>query len=219
MDDTLIRYARRLSHDLNNFSTVVRTYSELLLSELPADSSTYADVSEIQRAAESMVQYLQRVTRFARTSGMRRSPVAVDAGITDAAEAFRRQVPGRPVEVAVATSAYIGADVVWWREILAELLQNAHEAAPAGAPIIVRAVATPTHAVIEVRDSGPGFPAALSNLGEPFVTAKTGVRGAGMGLALVTAFVAAQDGTVSFGRDGHETVVRLELPTMEPPAP
>ncbi|MFO0094965.1 MAG: hypothetical protein ACK54K_11750, partial [Gemmatimonadaceae bacterium] len=81
MDDTLIRYARQLSHDLNNFTTVVRTYSELLLTELPAATSTHADVAEIQRAAESMVQYLQRVTRFARASSMRRSPVAVDAGL------------------------------------------------------------------------------------------------------------------------------------------
>jgi signal transduction histidine kinase len=218
MDDTLIRYARRLSHDLNNFSAVVRTYSELLLSELPADSSIYADVSEIQRTAESMVQYLQRVTRFARAGGMRRTPIAVDAGIVDATEAFQRQVGGRPVDVAVSTTAHIGADAMWWRESLAELLQNAHEAAPAGTPITVRATATATHAVIEVRDRGPGFPPMLANVGEPFVSAKGGVRGAGMGLALVTAFASAQQGTVAFARDGQDTVVRLELPIVAPSA-
>jgi len=216
MDDTLIRYARQLSHDLNNFTTVVRTYSELLLTELPAATSTHADVAEIQRAAESMVQYLQRVTRFARASSMRRSPVAVDAGLEDAATTFQRLVASRPVAVTATTNAFIGAEATWWREVLAELLQNAHEAAPAGAPIEVRASTTPTHAVVEVRDTGPGFPSSLGNLGRPFVTTKSGVRGAGMGLALVTAFAAAQGGTVSFGRDGQETVVRLELPLLAP---
>lgn len=215
-DDAMVRYARRISHDLNNFATVVRTYSELLLSELPADTPTHADVSEIQRAAESMVQYLQRVTRFARASGMRRTPVDVAAGIADAVDAFGRQVSGRAVHADVTGNAHISADAIWWREILAELLQNAHEAAPAGTPVTVHAHATPTHVLVDVRDGGPGFPAALANLGEPFVTGKTGVRGAGMGLALVSAFTKAQQGTVSFLRENNQTVVRLQLPAVTP---
>jgi nitrogen-specific signal transduction histidine kinase len=55
-------------------------------------------------------------------------------------------------------------------------------------------------------------------VGEPFVSAKGGVRGAGMGLALVTAFASAQQGTVAFARDGQDTVVRLELPIVAPSA-
>jgi nitrogen-specific signal transduction histidine kinase len=58
----------------------------------------------------------------------------------------------------------------------------------------------------------------LANVGEPFVSAKGGVRGAGMGLALVTAFASAQQGTVAFARDGQDTVVRLELPIVAPSA-
>ena len=68
-------YARKIAHDLNNFATVIRTYSELLLSELPADGGTHADVSEIHRAADAMIAYVQRVARFARAGSMRVNPI------------------------------------------------------------------------------------------------------------------------------------------------
>jgi len=214
-DETLIRFARRISHDLNNFSTVVRTYSELLLSELPADSPTHADVAEIQRAAESMVQYLQRVTRFARAGSMKRVSVPVDQAVTEAVEAMARELPARPMAVhgaAEVSNAEVQADPVWFREVIVELLRNANEAAPAGSPVAVRLSRTGADVVISVCDHGAGFPASLTVVGEPFVTSKNGVRGAGLGLALTNAFALALGGALGIERVDGETRVRLVLP-------
>jgi two-component system C4-dicarboxylate transport sensor histidine kinase DctB len=199
---------------LNNFATVVRTYSELLLSDLPADTPAHADVSEIHRAAEGMVHYLQRVTRFARAGNMRRTRVPVDEGITDAVAQFTRLSPTRVVHVTPAgADVAIAADALWWRDILAELLLNAHEAAPEGTPIEVLGSCDEQRVAVTVRDRGPGLPTALGDqVPEPFLTGKNGVRGAGMGLTLVASFVHALDGTLEIGRDGEITVVRLELP-------
>lgn len=219
-DETLIRFARRISHDLNNFSTVVRTYSELLLSELPADSPTHADVAEIQRAAESMVQYLQRVTRFARAGSMKRVAVPVDHAVTEAVDAMARELPERPMAVdgaAALAKAEVQADPVWFREVISELLRNANEAAPAGSPVAVRLVRAGDAVAIVVCDQGPGFPASLTVVGEPFVTSKNGVRGAGLGLALTNAFALALGGALDVERSDGETRVRLTLP-LSPPA-
>ncbi|MBL0938568.1 MAG: HAMP domain-containing histidine kinase [Gemmatimonadaceae bacterium] len=211
-DETLIRFARRISHDLNNFSTVVRTYSELLLSELPADSPTHADVTEIQRAAESMVQYLQRVTRFARAAGMKKAPVPVDAVVAETVDAFRREVPTRTIAIAGTTGTTINADPVWFREVLTELLRNAHEVAPADTPVEVHLSMANQTVRIEVQDSGPGFAASLPSIGEPFLTTKNGVRGAGLGLALANAFAMALGGKLEAQRE-IRTRVSLVLPT------
>lgn len=217
-DETLIRFARRISHDLNNFSTVVRTYSELLLSELPADSPTHADVAEIQRAAESMVQYLQRVTRFARAGSMKRVAVPVDHSVTEAVEAFARELPTRPVQVNGQTGADVHADPVWFREVLIELLRNANDAAPAGSTVAVRLARAGDAVSIVVCDPGPGFPSSLPVVGEPFVTSKNGVRGAGLGLALTNAFALALGGALAVERSDGETRVGITLP-LSPSGP
>ncbi len=211
--EPLVRYARKLSHDLNNFSTVVRTYSELLLADLPADSATHADVSEIQRAAENMVQYLQRVTRFSRAGSMKRVPVNVDEVAREASEHFLARTPGRVLDVRVASGATIQADAMWWRDVLLELLQNAHDAAPAGTPIVITIARATDEVVVSVIDEGPGFDASVaSHLGEPLVSARTGVRGAGMGLAIVAAFCGTLGGTLGQTHEDGHTTVSLRLP-------
>lgn len=212
-NETLVRFARRISHDLNNFSTVVRTYSELLLSELPPDSSTYADVSEIQRAAESMVQYLARVTRFARAGAMRRVPMDVSSGIAEAVEQFGREQPSREVSMSLAAGASIAADPLWWRDVMAEVLLNAHEAAPSGSRIVVAVQALGERVEVTVTDEGNGVSSSLGDqVMEPFVSGKQGVRGAGIGLALVAAFLEAVNGSISFDREDGRTTVRMEIP-------
>lgn len=212
VDPTLVRFARRVSHDLNNFSTVVRTYSELLLSELPADSSARADIGEIQRAAEGMVQYLQRVTRFARAGMMRRVRISVDEGIADAVAEFRSKAPQRRVDVPAALGGSIDADPLWFRDVLGELLQNAHDAAPADTPIGITVRLGEDAIAIAVRDRGAGLVGDWVEMCEPFATSHTGVRGAGQGLALVSSFAAALNGEVTYHREGETTVVTLKVP-------
>lgn len=211
--DSLVRFAKKVSHDLNNFSTVVRTYSELLLSDLPQDSATYADVAEIQRAADGMVQYVQRVTRFARAGTMKRTAVDVDMTVRDAVDQFSARVPARIVAVAGTSGASIDADALWLRDMVGELLENAHEAAPAGTPLRVRVSLDGETVVVAVEDQGPGFPQSmLDTVCEPLVTSKNGVRGAGMGLSLACAFAAAVGGTLTIERVETRTVVALRLP-------
>jgi signal transduction histidine kinase len=217
-NETLVRFARRVSHDLNNLTTVVRTYSELLLADLPVDSPLHADISEIHQAAEAMVTYLQRVTRFTRVGSLRRIPVSVAGGVDDAVALFRAAEPGREVRVQSGSGGQVLGDAMWFRDVVAELLHNAHAAAPAGAALELVSTETPTHAVIEVRDEGPGFAELSAEVLEPLVSTKAGIRGAGIGLSLVAGFVDVLGGTLDIRRDGAVTVVAMTLP-LAPPGP
>ena len=215
--DALVRFARRVSHDINNFSTVVRTYSELLLSDLPDSNPMHADVGEIYRAADATVRYVQRVTQFSRAGSMRRLPTSVDDGIADAQAVLASELNDRRVQVTPG-GGHIQADAAWWRDVMVELLRNAHDAAPAGSAIVVHSAALGDTVTIDVEDEGGGIPAdLLPTITEPFVTSKKGVRGAGVGLAIVASFVHALGGSIHFGRidgggGGRRTRVRLTFP-------
>lgn len=217
-NDALVRFAKRVSHDINNFSTVVRTYSELLLSDIPDGNPTRDDVAEIHRAADATVRYLQRVTQFSRVANMRRLPTSVDDGIGDAQVVLAGEQADRTVQV-ILGGGLVSADANWWRDVVLELLRNAHDAAPAGTPIVIRSVATGDAVTVDVEDEGAGIPADLQDtLTEPFVTSKQGVRGAGIGLTIVAAFVRTLGGSIHFDRiDGSaggtpRTRVRVVLP-------
>ncbi len=214
--EALVRFAKRVSHDINNFSTVVRTYSELLRSDIAESDPMHADVVEIHRAADATVQYLQRVTQFSRAGNMRRLPTLVDDGIADAVAMLATELGDRAVNV-TAGGGQIQADARWWRDVVIELLRNAHDAAPAGSAIVIRSAVQNAVVTIDVEDEGAGIPADLaSTVTEPFVTSKKGIRGAGIGLAIVAAFVRTLGGSIHFdridGTTGARTRVRLTLP-------
>jgi len=198
--DALVRFARRVSHDINNFSTVVRTYSEMLLSDMPDGDPMHADVEEIYRAADATIRYLQRVSQFSRARSMRKLPTSVDDGIADAHAVLASEQGERAMHVTLG-GGQIHADANWWRDVMIELLRNAHDAAPPGSAIAVRSVVHDGTVTVEVDDDGDGIPADLrATITEPFVTSKQGVRGAGIGLAIVAAFVDTLGGSLHFER-------------------
>lgn len=222
-------FARRMSHDMSNFVTVVRTYSELLLADLPPTGTTYADVQEIHRAADAMVDYLHRIVKFARTSGSRPGPVSLDGSVADVVQSatFRDRV-----RLQLGAGSVVYADATWLAEAVREVISNACEASPPASIVHVRTwredvsaaivdggmpIETGSWAVLEVADEGPGFPTALlSDAIDPFVTSKQAVRGAGFGLPLARSAAWNGGGQLAIepansARPG--TRVRMWLPT------
>lgn len=224
----LTLFARRMSHDMNNFVTVVRTYSELLLGDLPPGGTTFADVQEIHRAADAMIDYLHRIVRFARTAGARLGPVALDGSVTDVVQSTSFS---HPVHVQLTSGAVVNADATWLDEAIREVILNACEASPPAAVVRVRTWCEwlsapivdggmpiePGHwAVLEIADAGPGFSAAvLTDAFDPFVTTKQAVRGAGFGLPLARSVAWNGNGQFAIAsatRAAPGTRVRMWLP-------
>lgn len=224
----LALFARRMSHDMSNFVTVVRTYSELLLADLPPTGTTFADVQEIHRAADAMIDYMHRIVKFARTAGARPGAVPLDGIIADVLQSSPH---GTRVRAQLGSDAKVYADTTWLADAFRELLANACEASPLGSIVHVRTWCErtiahivdggmpiePGHwAIIEVADDGPGFPAAIRNdVIDPFVTTKQAVRGAGFGLAMARGAAWNGGGQLAIeaaNRDTPGTRVRMWLP-------
>ena len=213
---TTALFAQRMAHDLNNFATVMRTYGELLLSDLP-EGDTRSDVAEIHHAAEAMVVYVQRVTQFARTSGMRVSAVEVADVVRAAADEFAEARDQAAVGVGTLSARRVLVDPTWLRQSLHAIITNAREAAPPTTPITISATDEQDHdghawVRIAVVDQGPGFAPSVSATAEdPYVTTKMGVRGAGFGLTLAATCAAMSGGRLERTRVGDTTCVALLL--------
>jgi signal transduction histidine kinase len=102
------------------------------------------------------------------------------------------------------------------RQVVDNLLHNAVRFAPSGSEIVVRAAARGQDVLLDVTDSGPGFPVeflphAFERFSRPD-SARAG-GGAGLGLSIVQAIAVAHGGRASLRneRQGGATIT-LELP-------
>lgn len=220
-------FSRSTAHDLSNFLTVIRTYSELLLADLPPEHQNRADLEEIALAADATVAYVQRITAFARVESAKRTSFALDALVTGSFNQPDTTALGH-VHVTTQSGATLLGPATALTDALHELVANARAAAPKESVVSVRTrletvdadrvqdgvpLAAGHWAVVEVIDQGPGLPEAIAQKAcEPFVTGQTGVRGAGFGLSLARCAAWACNGVFTIGRAGNSTVARLYLP-------
>lgn len=127
---------------------------------------------------------------------------------------IRAEIPGEPL--------CIQGDGARLAQVIGNLLQNAAKFTPRGGRVVLALEADePARmACLRVRDTGPGFDAALrERLFDPFQQAETTLAqsggGLGLGLSLVKGIVELHGGTVEAWSEpgkGAEFVVRLPLP-------
>ena len=103
-------------------------------------------------------------------------------------------------------------------QVVINLVLNAAQAIAPGHPdsnrIDVRVQSSPTGAIIEVSDTGPGIPAEIAeHLFRPFFTTRAGSGGTGLGLWLSRAIVEEEGGTLSWrNRPEGGAVFTVHLP-------
>jgi two-component system sensor histidine kinase KdpD len=129
----------------------------------------------------------------------------------------------REIHVAIPRDLpLVSIDDVLMEQVFINLLENAAKYTPAGSPVELAAWPDRDTVVMEVRDRGQGFPPGEEErVFEKFFRGKAGgVRGAGLGLAICRAIVAAHHGTISAqNRVEGGALIRIVLPIGgSPPA-
>lgn len=118
---------------------------------------------------------------------------------------------------------HLRADPGQLKQVVINLVKNAAEAMPAGGTVILRTRTdrpgrtprSPTVAVIEVSDNGPGIPPEVARrLFDPFFTTKA--SGTGLGLSIAARIIEKHGGTLEYTTGlNRGTTFRILLP-IEP---
>jgi two-component system OmpR family sensor kinase len=111
----------------------------------------------------------------------------------------------------------VTGDAARLHQVVSNLLTNARKYTPAGSTVTLTGTAAASRAGFTVHDDGPGFPPDLApHAFERFTrgdAARTRAGGAGLGLSLVQAIVAAHGGSVRLTSAPGDTTIAVSLPT------
>jgi two-component system, OmpR family, sensor histidine kinase BaeS len=221
------------SHELRSPLTSVQGFAELLMLERESLTPRQAETVEvILDNCRHLVRLLNDLLDLARSDAGRLSirpqPTEVAPLVEDVVRTMRAQTeaggqqlrenlpPGLPL---------IDVEPDRIRQILVNLLTNAHEYSPEGASIEVSARPLGAEVEISVRDDGPGIPEEqLQRIFDRFTRGDAGltqrVGGTGLGLAISKSLAEAHGGGISAESTvGQGSTFRVRLPIATATAP
>ncbi|HET6793599.1 MAG TPA: HAMP domain-containing sensor histidine kinase, partial [Acidimicrobiales bacterium] len=182
-----------------------------------------AEVDRLSRLAEDLLLLAHRDEAGVK---LFRSPCDVAAVASASVESFAPEARRRGVVLSLDAPAPVEAEVdeARLRQVIDNLADNALRYGSDGGRVTVAVRAEDGEAVVEVGDTGPGFPEDYLPVAFERFTRPDGGRGradggTGLGLAIVRAIVDAHGGTVTAANGGGGgAVVTVRLPVGAPPA-
>ncbi len=236
-EERMRRFVSDASHELRTPLTTIRGFAELYRQGAARDP---AELDRLMRRIEDqaasmglLVNDLLLLARLDQQRPLERHPVDLLSLVANAVQDARAIAPDRRVVLLLGDGDTAGEPLIVLgdqsrlRQVIANLMSNALTHTPAGSPVEVRAHTTAQQAVVEVADHGPGLtPEQTERVFERFyradparshaqagTTGPDGGTGAGLGLAIVAALVAAHSGTVEVDTTpGKGATFRVLLP-------
>ena len=149
--------------------------------------------------------------------------LALDELAEAAIESARAVEPDRAISFEFAERPLVVAgDGDRLRQAIDNLLANAREHTPAGAPVHLSVMSTTTQVILSVEDSGPGIPESEQGriFDRFFRNGRQRSRadgGSGLGLAITRSIIEAHGGEISVrSARPHGSVFEIRLPRVEP---
>lgn len=221
------------SHELRSPLTSVQGFAELLMLErdklAPKQVETVEIILDNCRHLGRLLNDLLDLTRSdAGRLALRREPTEVAPLIEDVVRTMRAQTDGANQSLTERLQPdlpLIEVEPDRIRQILVNLVTNAHEYSPERASVEVSARVVGTSVEIAVTDNGPGIPEdQLEQIFERFTRGDAGltqrVGGTGLGLAISKSLVELHGGTITAESTlGKGSSFRFRLPAAGSAAP
>lgn len=217
--------AASVAHEINNPLTYVLANVEAVAREAAARGDA-ASVERLEAALEGIARIrcvVSDLGTFAHADADRRQLLDLHVVLETALRMAQTETRYRarivrelgPVPLVLASEARLG-------QVFLNLIVNAAQSLPEGAAkeheiVLVTSTDDAGRAVVEIRDTGVGIPAALMHrIFDPFVTTKPRGVGTGLGLYICRNVVTGLGGDVALSsREGVGTTVRVVLPRAE----
>jgi len=227
-EDRMRRFVADASHELRTPLTSIRGFAEL---HRQGAVSGPREVARLMRRVEDealrmgmLVDDLLLLARMDQERPLVFIPVDLLTVVADVVHDARAISPDRDIDLQVGDEPPIVAgDDARLHQVVQNLVTNALRHTPADTSVEVRLRSDRRNAVVEVVDHGPGLdPQQRERVFERFYRVESSRTrdsgGAGLGLAIVAALVAAHGGSVDVAdTPGGGATFRVTLPLAEPP--
>jgi PAS domain S-box-containing protein len=193
------RLASGLAHEINTPLTGIASFAQMLGELTPADDPRASLVSKLVDQSFRVSRIVANLHEAVRGSRESRTPIDLSAVAARAAQDAARSLGAAD---RLELRGFDGRAMVWGASGPVELavsnvVRNAIEASPEGAPVILELEVDDGWVLLRVRDRGPGVPPELlEDVFKPFVTTKTERGGTGLGLAITRDMIAQLGGEV-----------------------
>ncbi len=196
-----------VAHDLNNILSGLVSYPELLLMDLPEDSSLRQPIETIKKSGEKAAYIVEDLLTLARRGVSATEPINLNTIISE----FLNSIEFKQLKAYhpdTRTTCELNRDLlniecssVHLSKMIMNLVTNAFEAMPEGGELIIKTenryidrpvrgydiVAEGDYVVLSISDSGVGISENdMERIFEPFYTKKVmGRSGSGLGMSVV----------------------------------
>jgi signal transduction histidine kinase len=214
------RLSAGLAHEIRNSLKPITGSVELLRNDFPVQPGGQSALMEIiLREAENLEAFLTEFLSFARDKSLQVEPLILESVVEEEAESLQALSAGsvrllRPSEASGGTSVL--ADRAALGQVLRNLGVNALEASGGEGGLELGWQRDTDHAVIFVRDHGPGIPPEIrERVFDPLFSTKT--HGTGLGLAIARDLTHRLGGHLTLDpAEGGGTLARIRLPLAGP---
>jgi PAS domain S-box-containing protein len=228
------RLAGGVAHDFNNVLSVILSYAELMMNDLPEADPMRKELEEIHKAAERAAGLTRQLLLFSRQKALELKVVDLNE-VLGSMDKMLRRLLGEDVELVARFAKNLGrvrANPSHVEQVVMNLVVNARDAMPTGGKVTISTanvvldeshVATQPlakpgpHVVLTVTDTGIGMDHATQvRIFEPFFTTKEQSKGTGLGLSTVFGIVQQSGGHIWVHSElGQGTTFKIYLPVVE----
>ncbi len=216
-------FASDVSHEFKNPLASIRMATEMLAQvDAPAERSRFLRIAESEIARmETLLSQVREITMLdAEIQKEERTAIDLNALLQRIVEGFRLREHDRvhfDLDISPA-SVVVQASEDRLLQVFENLLDNAVSFTPNGKRIVVATASEEKHAVVRIRDEGPGIPDEnLARIFDRFFTYRPDEqkrqRHTGLGLSIVKAIVEGYGGSASAAnQEGGGAVFEVRLP-------
>jgi two-component system cell cycle sensor histidine kinase PleC len=215
-----------MSHELRTPLNAIIGFAQLVAEERvgPGVSPPYRGYAEaILSGGQHLLTLINDILDLSKIEAgkmeLAETDFALSKVVAEATEMLQGQFAAKNQHLdIVVDGVMLRADRQKLRQILLNLLGNAHKFVPPGGHVAVRAARSAVGGIaLDIVDDGPGMDAEeIENAWAPFSRSDasfTAPEGTGLGLPISRSFAELHGGTLEIeSRKGHGTTLRLRLP-------